>query len=296
MQRLSEIRAMLRESGLAPRKRLGQSFLIDKNLMGALLDLAELTGSETVLEVGPGTGSLSEELLARSAGVVAVELDRGLLGLLTRRLGDRPGLRLIGGDVMSGKHALDAGVLEALGPQAHLVSNLPYSIATPLIAECLISSWRRHVRQAEGCCRFDRLTFTVQQEVADRLAAPPGGKTYGPVSVLIALLGKVRAGAAVPASAFWPRPKVASRIMRIDFDRPSAKKLADVDMLRRVVSAAFGHRRKQIHSAFRLGLAEFDRAVVTSAMDSADIGRTTRPEQVPAEQYLALANLLLAAR
>jgi len=296
VQRLSEIRAMLQESGLAPRKRLGQSFLIDKNLMTALLDLAELTGKETVLEVGPGTGSLSEELLDRSARVVAVEVDRGLFKLLVRRLGDRPGLRLIGGDVMFGKHALDVDVLEALGPEAHLVSNLPYAIATPLIAECLISSWWRHVRQAEGRCRFDRLTFTVQQEVADRLAAPPGGKTYGPVSVLTALLGKIRAGPAVPASAFWPRPKVASRIMRIDFDAGSAEKLADVDLLLRVVSAAFGHRRKQIHSAFRLGLADFDQAVLTSAMDSADIVHTTRAEQVPPQQYLALADFLLQAR
>jgi len=292
MQRLSEIRAMLAELGLRPRRRLGQVFLIDKNLMGVLLDLAQLTGGETVLEVGPGTGSLTEELLARSRRVVAVEADRRLFDLLTGRLGGRPGLMLIGGDVMSGKHALDAGVVEALGPEAHLVSNLPYSIATPLIAECLISSWRHDVRRVEGTCRFNRLSFTVQQEVAERLTAGPGGKAYGPVSVLVAVLGKARAASAVPASAFWPRPKVASRIVRIDYDPPSAKKLADVDLLRRVVSAAFGHRRKQMHSALGLGLAELDADVVAWAMESAGVARTARPEQVPPEQYLALANLL----
>lgn len=256
MQTLSEIREILATAGLRPRQQFGQNFLIDKNLMAKLLAVAELAGSETVLEVGAGTGSLTEELLARAKRVVAVEIDRGLYRQLTRAFGQREGLALICGDILAGKHAISPDVLGALGGRAVMVANMPYNIAMPLIAECLTDSWRAGCGQ-EGACKFDSMTFTVQRELADRISASPGQKAYGPISVLVSLLGIAKLGPAVPASAFWPRPKVDGQIMRIDFDDHAARRIADVDVLTATLALAFSQRRKQIGSIVRRRRAPF---------------------------------------
>ena len=179
MHSLREIHQILKRYELRPNRRLGQSFLIDLNLMGKLLESAELSGDETVLEVGAGTGSLTGELCRRARKVIAVEIDRGLVRLLRDTLGQTDNLTLIAGDVLASKHALADDVLRSVGPRAVLVANLPYGAATPLVMECLISSWRStcHAPSA-GACRFDRLTFTVQREVAQRLSASAGEKPY----------------------------------------------------------------------------------------------------------------------
>jgi 16S rRNA (adenine1518-N6/adenine1519-N6)-dimethyltransferase len=293
MQTLQQIRQLLDERDFSPRKQFGQCFLIDHNLMGKLLNLADLRGGETVLEVGPGTGSLTEELLSRAGRVVAVEIDRGLCQLLTERLGDRPNFTLIGGDALAGKHALSEAVLEAIGPvPARLVANLPYNIATPLIAECLISSWRTMAGKAGRHVRFESLTFTVQREMADRLAAGVGGADYGPVSVLVALLGRFQAGPVLPPSCFWPSPKVSSRMARIDFDADRAAEVTDIDTLTGVLAVTFGQRRKQLGAIARRRDAESPSHGLSAAFAASGIDPTLRAEAVAPEQLRLLANAM----
>jgi len=289
MQTLAEIRELLDQAGMHPRKQFGQCFLFDKNLLGKLLELADLSGDQTVLEVGPGTGTLTEELLDRAGRVVAAEIDRDLCRLLRRRLGGRDNFHLIEGDVLAGKHAIAPKVLAAVDPRANLVSNLPYNIATPLVAECLLCSWRSlHAPET----RFERLVVTVQQEVAERFAAPPGSGAYGPISVLAALLATVTAGPIVPATSFWPRPKVASRIVRFDFDPARAAALRSADVLQQVLTMVFGQRRKQIHSAARRRGGFVDAERFSSALADAGVNPANRPEEIAPEQYLRLANAL----
>jgi len=289
MQTLRQLRELFDAEGLHPKKRFGQCFLIDGNLMDRLLTMADLSGNETVLEIGPATGSLTEDLLARAARVVACEIDTQLSGVLRRRLGDDPKLTVIVGDVLAGKHEFAAEALAAVRPAAHLVSNLPYNIATPVVALCLQLSWRA-ARGDTDACRFDRLTFTVQKEVADRLAAGPGSKDYGPVSVLVSLLGKLELGPIVPATAFWPAPKVASRIVRIDWDPAAAERVADLGALTGLVQLAFSKRRKQLGAIAR-AIGDADRTgALLSGMASAGVDPTARPEQVSPEQFLALAS------
>jgi len=290
MQTMREIRELLTMTGLRPRRALGQNFLIDRNLMNKLLELAALGGGETVLEVGAATGSLTEELLERAARVVAVELDRGLLEIISARLGGREKLTLIGGDVLAGKHEISPQVLAALGNRACMVANLPYNVATPLVAECLLASWR--AARGRGGAIFDRLTFTVQEEVARRLAAPPGGRDYGSVSVLVSLLGVLGLASAVPASAFWPRPKVASRMVRIDFDEAAAGRLADADALQDLLAAAFAHRRKQIGFILRQSDVPLPADALAAGMAAAGIDRTRRPQEISPQQYLVWSNIL----
>jgi len=293
MQTLRQIRSLLSQVGLSPRQRFGQCFMIDLNLMGKLLELADVGRAATVLEVGPGTGSLTEELLLRAGKVVAVEIDRGLSQLLRDGFKGRDKLMLLCCDALSGKHRLAEEVVGALGPSAELVSNLPFNIATPLLAECLAGSWR--ALHGRGGCRFDRMTFTVQREVADRLAARPGSGDYGPVSMLAALLGRVRLGSIVPASAFWPRPKVASRMVRIDFDPTSARRVRDVERLSGLLAVAFSQRRKQIGSIVRRKQGHFEPEALDAALGAAGVDRSLRPQDVEPEKYLCMANSLAAS-
>jgi 16S rRNA (adenine1518-N6/adenine1519-N6)-dimethyltransferase len=258
--------------------------------MARLVETADLTGGETVLEVGGGTGSLTEQLASRAARVVVVEVDHGMVRLLRGRLAEKDNVSLIAGDVLAGKHKLSPDVLAALGEQAHLTANLPYNIATPLISLCLQSSWR--AARGLGGCRFERLTFTVQREVADRFAAEPGGKIYGPVSVLVSLLSRLQMGPIVPASAFWPRPKVASRIVRLDFDDAAAANVNDAGTLTDVVAAAFAQRRKQMGSLLRRPNLPWPADAIAAAFTQADIDPTCRAETIAPQQYLALANSL----
>ena len=295
MQTLTEIRQLLADAGLRPNKQFGQNFLIDRNLMGKILTTAHLAGTETVLEVGPGTGSLTEELLARAAEVVAVEIDHGLAALLRDRLGTKPGFRLLETDILAGKHAISPDVLAALSADVHMVANLPYSIATPLIALCLAASHAAGKQNHAAAPTFQRLTFTVQREVADRLAAAPGPKTYGPVSVTVALLGRITLGPIVPAAAFWPRPNVASRIVRIDFDPSAAAELADTDVLRHLLASAFSQRRKQIGSILRRKDPPWPPDALAAALNAARIDLTARPERITPDQFRLTANVLAAA-
>lgn len=298
MQTLTEIRALLEDAGLTPHKRFGQNFLFEQNLMDKVLDLADVQPGQVVLEVGPGTGSLTEELLARvgEAGrVVSAEIDRGLCRLLEGRLGARPNFTLICGDALAGKHAIEPRILEALGPRADLVANLPYNIATPLVAQCLLDSWAVLRGGAAGGVLFSRMTFTIQQEVAQRLVAGPQSGSYGPVSVIVALLGRAQMGPVVPAAAFWPRPTVVSRIVRVDFDATAAAQLRDAGTLKALLATVFGQRRKQLGSVIHRKNAPFATDAFEAAIAKAGIPPTVRGETLTPAHYLAIANSLADA-
>ncbi|MCP4377551.1 MAG: ribosomal RNA small subunit methyltransferase A [bacterium] len=294
MQTCSEIREILAGAGLSPNKRLGQCFMIDKNLLGKILELACPGDDRTVLEVGPGTGTLTEELIDRSGRVVAAELDHGLAAVIRKRFANCDNFVLVEGDVLAGKHAMSPAVKSELGSSADLIANLPYNIATPLIAQCLIESWRAVFGRQEDAVCFGSLTFTVQQEVATRMLASPGGKLYGPISVLISLLGKGTVGPAIPKGAFWPEPKIASRALRIDFDPETAGQVDNVAVLSAIVAMAFGQRRKQIASILKRPRGSFAPDILRSALDFAQIEPSSRAERITPEQFRVMANAVEA--
>lgn len=237
MQTLASIRALLDARGLAPRKALGQNFLIDHNLIAKLVDAAWAAAAELglgadplVLEIGPGTGALTHALLDRGARVVASELDAGLAALLREtvppRLAGDGGVgggagagivasparfALVEGDCLAGKHALNPAVLAALdgvsrekGERFLLVANLPYAAATPAMLALLAD---------HPCCVG--MFVTIQQEVADRMLAGPGSRDYGPLSVLVAITSRAWQIARLPPECFWPRPGVRSAMVGV---------------------------------------------------------------------------------
>ena len=280
-QTQSQIRDLLAAHGLRPTRKLGQNFLIDKNLMASLVESADLSSSDTVLEVGAGTGSLTELLLEKAGHVVAVEIDRGLHGLLADRLGERSTLSLIHADVLRTKSRIDPRVLELLAASRKtlsgrccLVANLPYSIASPLLADLILSD----LPMSLAC-------FTVQKEVADRIVAPPGGKEIGPLSVVLQAAASIERIASVPPQAFWPQPKVDSVMLRMVLHSEPG----DLALLSRVVHACFLHRRKTLRSNIETA---FGAEAVARATENTNIDLTRRPETLSVREWQILSGTI----
>lgn len=239
MQSLAQIRALLASASLAPRKSLGQNFLIDQNLIVRLIDSAGVAAGSLVLEVGPGTGTMTEELLGRGCRVIAAEIDRGLCVLLRDRLGTHPGFTLIEGDCLDGKSTLAAPIRAAIdGRPFTLVSNLPYGAGTGVLLALLT----RHPECAT-------MAVTVQREVADRLIAGPRDAAYGSIGIVAQCLASVRKVATLPPECFWPRPEVTSAMVVIE---RLARPLTDDGVaLAEFCKRAFAGRRKQIRGLLR---------------------------------------------
>lgn len=278
-QTLSEIRALLAAAGLAPRHRFGQNFLIDLNLMRKLAAAAELNAADVVLEVGPGTGSLTEILLDSGARVISVEIDRGLAGVLRERLGEHPRFTLIQADALAGKHEINPLALNVLkeqephpGGARKLVANLPYQIATPLLMELLYAT-----------PRLERLTCTIQKEVGRRFLAEPETDDYGPVSVITQTLADVEWIATVPPGAFWPRPQVESAMLTIKPRPPERIEVADAADFARFVQRGFLHRRKMLRRAVQ----EWGLSDAMAAFLKAGLSPEARPEQLSPAQWRA---------
>jgi 16S rRNA (adenine1518-N6/adenine1519-N6)-dimethyltransferase len=246
-QTLSEIRSLLSAAGLAPQHRFGQNFLIDLNLMRKLVDAANVRPADTILEVGAGTGSLTDVLLERGARVVAVEIDHGLQAVLRDRLGGQPGFTLVQGDALASKHRVNPLIVKLLaerppeqGGAYKLVANLPYGIATPLLVDLLLIQ-----------PRFAVLAATVQREVGERLASPAGVASYGPVSVAVQTLADVMPIAILPPQAFWPAPQVSSLMVKITPRPRDTVAVDDIPGFLAFVQEAFQQRRKQLRRLVR---------------------------------------------
>jgi 16S rRNA (adenine1518-N6/adenine1519-N6)-dimethyltransferase len=277
-QTLSEIRAELAARGIRPKHRFGQNFLHDRNQLRKLLAAARVGTGDLVLEVGPGTGTLTEELLDAGCRVVACELDPDMAAIVRarnlHRMGRAPGrLTVVECDCLDGKHAVSARVLSELGGERFaLVANLPYQAATPLMATLL----ERHpecVAQA----------VTIQREVADRLMATAGGEHYGPISVTMALLADVELVGVLAPGCFWPAPKVMSAMVAIH-PRVDARPAAGWDAFSSFVQRTFGQRRKQLGSI--LG---------REAVAAAGFDPVRRPETLEPREWVALQAALAGA-
>ena len=233
MQTLTHIKALLEARGLSPRHGFGQNFLIDHNQLSRLLDAAAIAPGEAVLEIGPGTGTLTEELLSRGGHVVAAEIDRGMCELLRASITPSPQFTLVEGDCLSGKRALSTAILAALPAPFVLVSNLPYDAATPAMSVLLADVPR---------CRG--LFVTIQLEVAQRLLAKPGSKDYGPMSVLAQATCDCALIAKLPPGCFWPQPKVTSATVALR--RRQQSQTTDARALVDFAQRVFEQRRKQL--------------------------------------------------
>ena len=254
-----------------PKRELGEHFLADENILGVIGRLAELDPSDVVLEIGPGLGALTAFLADRVAHVHAVELDRSLESRLVEALAGHEQVELHFGDAL----ALDLSAFEP--PAKKLVANLPYNIATPLVAESL-----------DGLPTVDLWCVMVQREVADRFFAEPETKAYAAVSVLVQLVAGRTGFHPVSRNVFHPRPNVDSAL--VAFCR-RGELPADYPRVKAVVGGAFAHRRKTLPNSLELaGIAS--RAEAAAGLEEIGRGAATRAEELRPEDFMALAQAL----
>lgn len=251
------------------RKSLGQHFLTDRRILARIADALHLTGGETVLEIGPGRGALTDLLAERAGRLIAIEYDRALAELLRQRYARRNNVLVAEADVLT----VSLGELAA-GPYV-LVGNVPYYITTPILFHALTPP------------RAERAVYLVQREVADRLGAAPGTKEYGGLTVNVAAVARAETLFRVPAGAFSPPPKVESAVVRIT---PLATPLVTPDEerpLRTLVQNAFGMRRKQMRRVVR-SLYALNAPAADAMLAAAQIDPEVRPETLSPEQFVGL--------
>lgn len=256
-----------------PRKRFGQHFLRDRSVLERIVAALGLTGHETVVEIGPGRGALTDLLVPRVGRLVAVEVDRDLVAILRERYAGQPHVEIVEGDVL--QH--DLGAL-AGGPFV-LAGNVPYYITTPILFHALRPP------------RPERAVYLVQREVADRVVSPPNGKDYGALSVNVQGFARAEVLFRVPAGAFNPPPQVESAVIRVT---PRTDPVVDAEgeeRYRAFVQAAFGLRRKQMRRVVRtvrgLSVEEADTALAKASIDP-----ESRPETLAPEDFARLVAAL----
>ena len=256
--------------GLPPtRKSLGQHFLTDRRILGRIADALHLTGGETVLEIGPGRGALTDILAERAGRLIAIEYDRALAELLRQRYARRGNVLIAEADVLE----VSLGELAA-GPYV-LVGNVPYYITTPILFHALVPP------------RAEKAVYLVQREVAERLGAAPGTKEYGALTVNVTAVARVETLFRVPAGAFSPPPRVESAVVRITPLETPVATLEEAPRLRTLVQNAFGMRRKQMRRVVRSLLA-VDAATAERLLETAGIDPEVRPETLSPAQFVAL--------
>lgn len=285
-QTLSFLKQRFAEVGLNLVKRHGQNFLIDLNLLDVLVDAADLQPSDVVLEVGTGTGSLTAQMAPRVAAVVTVEIDARLHQLASEELIDFENVTMLLQDALRNKNNLDDAVLNALrqrlaeqpGRRLKLVANLPYSVATPVISNLLLTD----VTPVS-------MTVTIQKELADRIVARPGIKDYGALSVWVQSQCDAQIVRLLPPAAFWPRPLVTSAIVHIQLVREKRARIADLRYFHDFVRSMFFHRRKFLRSVLVSAMkAELDKATIDEILVEQDLGSDARAEQLSPEAMISL--------
>jgi 16S rRNA (adenine1518-N6/adenine1519-N6)-dimethyltransferase len=264
---LTKVRELLAELDIRPSKALGQNFLVDGNILRILVEQADLRHDETVLEIGPGLGVLTVELVARARRVVAIEKDPRLCRYLREHV---DGVELVEGDAVE---VLERSDFQVAAPYK-VVSNLPYSISTPILE-----------RLVEREDRPRAMVLTVQREVAHRLAATPRHKDYSALTVFTQIPYHVTIAHVISPQCFYPAPQVDSAIVVLDRRDPRVKLRAKT-LFHDVVRAGFGQRRKMLHKL----LAPF--GDVDKAFAAASVTPTARAEELAVEQWIMLANAL----
>lgn len=225
-------------------RALGQHFLRDRTVVDRVLELVAPTARDLVVEIGPGRGALTESLAARAGRLLALEIDGGLVAALQARFADAPSVEILQADARRFDYAGLRGRRPDPEGRVLVAGNLPYSVGKPILAALV-----------ESGAAIDEMTLMLQKEVADRVAAPPGSKTYGALSVLTQAAAAVRLAFPVPPGAFSPPPQVDSAVLHLRPHREPPVPLPDPRRFAAVVRAAFGQRRKSLANALAAGLA-----------------------------------------
>ncbi len=277
---LSTIRALMAEAGVEFRKEFGQNFLINPLIPERIAEAASPDEEAVILEIGPGIGTLTQELCCRYAKVIAIEIDGGLIPILHKTMAEFDNFVLIHGDCM--KLDLSAILSEhAAGKRVSVCANLPYYITTPIL-----------MRLLENELPLDSITVMIQSEVADRLTAVPGSAEYGAITATLGYYGETKRLFTVSAGNFLPAPKVNSAVVQTKLYKEKPFAPLSEACFHRTVKAAFAQRRKTLVNALSSGFSGIDKATLTGIL--ADLGHspTVRGERLSTGEFVALSDAL----
>jgi 16S rRNA (adenine1518-N6/adenine1519-N6)-dimethyltransferase len=271
------IRRELREYGLFPKKRLGQHFLVDPNILDKVIRTARVGKEDVILEVGPGLGGMTLALAREVRKVIAVEIDSKLVTMLKEKVAGHRNIEVIESDILKVdfKH-----FSEKEGHPIKVVANLPYQISTPLL-----------FRFIESKKAFSTFTLMLQKEVAARMVAPSGRKEYGPLSIFVQLFLDVSIRFHIKPSAFFPPPRVESAVVHMVWKEKPMIETKGEEWFKRVVRACFGYRRKTLINALRHSELSIPESIGLK-MEKIGIDPRRRPETLAIEEFASLAEVL----
>lgn len=277
------IRILMEEAGIRFRRDYGQNFLIDSSVPENIAEASAAGGASVVLEIGPGVGCLTRELADRFERVLAVEIDRGLIGVLARTLADKPNVTVISGDIMKMNLTelfAEQGIDPAKTPVS-VAANLPYYITTPILMTLL-----------ESGIPFRDITVMVQKEVADRLVAKAGTSDYGAITAVLGYWGKAEKLFGVPHSAFLPAPKVDSAVVRITLYPKPIYEIPDTAFFFTLIHGAFEMRRKTLQNALTAKCPFLSKEDVADALRTMGLPADIRGERLSTADFARLTQLL----
>ncbi len=274
-----DIKPLLRQFNLRPKKSLGQNFLVDEHALSHIVQAAEIAPDDLVLEIGPGLGGLTRHLAGVARHVIAVEIDRALIPPLRLTVAGQSNVSIVQGDILQlNPTELLSPYLTTALPHYKVVANIPYYITSPII---------RHLLETE--VKPQAIVLTIQLEVAQRLIAQPGDMNL--LAVSVQFYGVPRIVQRIPAGAFYPVPDVDSAVVRIDLPAQPRVSVKDVDTFFRVAKAGFGQKRKQLHNALATGLPVPHEQIV-QALSEAGIDPKRRAETLTLEEWARLSDQL----
>lgn len=278
---IQETKAIIEKYGFSFQKRFGQNFLIDSNIIDKIIDGANLTKKDTVLEIGPGIGSLTQAMAESAGKVIAVEIDKKLIPMLNETLGSYENIRIINEDILK----LDlTKVMEEEGIDSiKVVANLPYYITTPIIMNLL-----------EKDVPVSSITVMIQKEVAERMNAGPGTKSYGSLSLATAFYSETEMVTLVPPGCFIPKPKVGSAVIKLTKRTEPAVDVEDDVFMFKIIKGSFAQRRKTlINSLTGSSITTLSKEQVLEALNVCSLDSRVRGEALTLETYARLTNALI---
>lgn len=276
MNTLNKTKELLNRYGLSAKKSFGQNFLVDDDVLEKIVGAGDLARNDTVIEIGPGLGNLTELLLDKAGKVIAFEIDRDMINILSDRFKDKENFELVNKDIMK------ANLNEYITSQVKVIANLPYYITTPILFKLL-----------EYRDRISSIVVMVQREVAQRLLAKPKSKEYGVLTVNTDYVSDMSLVTIVPNTSFVPAPNVTSAVVKMDINLDKLKNIKDEEIFKKLVKASFSARRKKvINSIVNSNLFNISKEQLTEYIKIIGFSECVRAEEISINKYIELANML----
>ena len=283
----TETKAVLDMFGFSFAKKYGQNFLIDGNIVSNIVKNAGITKEDTVLEIGPGIGTMTQVLCEQAKNVIAVEIDKRLIDVLTFTLRDYDNVTVINSDILKCNIEELCKQYSSNG-RLKVVANLPYYITTPIIMELL---------EKNNNSVIESITVMIQKEVAERLGAEPGNKDYGAITLSINYYSDANIVMTVPASCFMPRPNVDSAVIKLTRHKEPTVNVADEKLMFKIIRASFNQRRKTLANGLKNSPElDYTKEEIEAAIEALGRGASIRGEALTLEEFAKLADLLSECR